>query len=143
MRIDLRRLDGWRSRLADELARQRHDPFAWGDHDCATGFAARIIEAITGEDLAAEFRGKYRSPVGALRLLKRAGVDSLGDFAALHLPEVEPAFARVGDIGIVPSDNAVKQGFCMIDASNLLVLTEAGHGHSPRSDLIRAFRVGD
>lgn len=139
---ELRRLDDWRARLAAEMDRQRRDPFAWGKHDCAIGFAAGIVEALTGVDMARGYRGKYASPRGALKLLKDEGADSLSAFVAARLPGVLPAFANVGDIGVVASDGPLAEALCMIDASGLVVMTEQGHGRRPRGDLITAFKVG-
>lgn len=138
----LRRLDDWRARLAAEMDRQRRDPFAWGKHDCAIGFAAGIVEALTGVDMARGYRGKYASPRGALKLLKDEGADSLSAFVAARLPGVHPAFANVGDIGVVASDGPLGEALCMIDASGLVVMTEQGHGRRPRGDLLTAFKVG-
>lgn len=138
----LTRLDDWRARLAAEMDRQRRDPFAWGKHDCAIGFAAGIVEALTGVDMARGYRGKYASPRGALKLLKDEGADSLSAFVAARLPGVRPAFANVGDIGVVASDGPLGEALCMIDASGLVVMTEQGHGRRPRGDLITAFKVG-
>lgn len=138
----LTRLDDWRARLAAEMDRQRRVPFAWGKQDCAIGFAAGIVEALTGVDMARGFRGKYASPRGALKLLMDEGADSLTAFVAARLPEVHPAFANVGDIGVVASDGHLGQALCMIDASGLVVMTEQGHGRRPRGDLVTAFKIG-
>ena len=139
----LRRRDDWRARLAAEMDRQRREPFVWGKHDCAIGFVAGIVEAITGADLARGYRGRYRGAAGAAKLLKSEGVETLGDLAARHLPECHPAFARIGDIGVIAADGPGDEAFCMVDASHLVVMTEQGHGHRPRADMIRAFRVGE
>ena len=139
---ELHRLDDWRARLAAEMDRQRRDPFAWGRHDCAIGFAAAIVQALTGKDLARGYRGTYASPKGAWKVLRESGAESLGDFAALHLPEIHPSRANVGDIGVIPADGPVGEAFCMVDASGLIVMTEQGHGRRPRADMTRAFKVG-
>jgi hypothetical protein len=140
----MKRHDFWRERLSDVMDRQRQDPFVWGKHDCAIGFAAAIVEAIMGEDPAREYRGKYASPRGALKLMKEAGAETLGDFVAMKLPEHENiAKARVGDIGVVAADGPITEALCMVDVTGLVVMTDAGHGHRPRSDLKRAFKVGD
>lgn len=138
----LTRLDDWRARLAAEMDRQRQTPFAWGKQDCAIGFAAGIVQALTGVDMARGYRSKYASPKGALRVLKDAGADSLSAFVTGLLPEVHPAFANVGDIGIVAADGPLSEALCMIDVSGLIVMTEHGHGRRPRADLIRAYKVG-
>lgn len=139
----MKRRDDWRARLSDVTDRQRQDPFVWGKHDCAIGFASAVVEAITGEDLARGYRGKYASPRGALKLLAESGAETLGDFVAMKLPEINPAFARLGDIGVIEADGLITEALCMVDATGLVVMTETGHGHRPRSDLKRAFKVGD
>lgn len=143
MTAPLRRLDDWRARLAAEMDRQRRTPFAWGEHDCALGFATGIVEAITGVDLARGFRGKYRGPKAALGILADHGVETLGDFMAQFLPEIHPAFAQVGDLGVIAADGPIPDAACMFDASGLVVMTPEGHGRRPRHDALRAFRVGE
>lgn len=138
----LTRLPDWRARLAAEMDRQRRDPFAWGRHDCALGLAAGAVTALTGADLAAPWRGRYRSPSSARRALHKAGFNTLADLVASLLPEIPPAFADVGDIGVIAADGPLGQALCVVDASGLIVLTEAGHGRCPRHDMIRAFKVG-
>lgn len=141
--MTLHRLDDWRARLAAEMDRQRRDPFAWGTQDCAVGLACGVVLAITGVDLGAPYRGRYTTSAGALRLMRESGADDLAGFAALHLPEIHPAFARVGDLGVIEADGPFGQAFAMIDASGVIVMTDEGHGRRPRGDVIRAFRVGE
>lgn len=138
----LTRLPDWRARFAAEMDRQRRDPFAWGAQDCALGLAAGAVQAITGQDVAAPWRGRYISPAGARRALHKAGFTALSDLVASLLPEIPPAFADVGDIGVIEADGPLKQALCVVDASGLIVLTEAGHGRRSREDMIRAFKVG-
>lgn len=136
------RLPDWRARFAAEMDRQRREPFAWGGQDCALGLAAGAVEAITGVDAAADWRGRYKTISGARRLVKQAGGD-LGDLIGTVLPEHEHhSQARVGDIGLLAADGPLDQALCVVDASGLIVLTELGHGRRPRTDMIRAFKVG-
>lgn len=137
------RRDDWRARLAAEMDRQRREPFKWGAHDCALGFASGIVEAITGADLARGFRGKYRTAQGAAQILSERGAETLGDLVAQFLPETHPAFARVGDLGVIAADGPIGQALCMFDASGLVVMTDEGHGRRPREDALRAFKVGE
>jgi hypothetical protein len=138
----LQRLNDWRARLDAEIERQRHSPFAWGRQDCAIGFAASIVQAITGKDLARGYRGKYSTPTGALRLLASIGAQSLGDLAAIMLPEIHPSRADVGDIAVIEADGPGGEAFAMVDSSGLVVMTKNGHGRRPRHDMKRAFKVG-
>lgn len=139
---DLTRLPDWRARFAAEMDRQRREPFQWGSQDCALGLACGAVEAITGVDLAKGWRSKYRTPKGAGKALKERGFETIGDAVADVLPEVHPAFARIGDLGLVKSDGDLGEALCVVDVSGLIVLTEQGHGHVPRDQMIRAFKVG-
>ncbi len=51
------------------LAERANAPFAWGTNDCAS-FASDGIQAISGTDLIAEFRGRYNSALGAYKTAK-------------------------------------------------------------------------
>src|SRR5258708_4686376 len=54
----MKRLEDWVVRLEAFIKERTAQPFKWGSQDCCL-FAADAIEAITGVDLAADFRGKY------------------------------------------------------------------------------------
>jgi hypothetical protein len=47
-------------------------PFVWGERDCCL-WAADWIKARTGRDPAEGFRGRYRTRLGAHRLVRRLG----------------------------------------------------------------------
>lgn len=111
-------------RLHALLAQRQAQPFAWGVRDCAL-FAADAVQAVTGEDPAADLRGTYRTCAQAVRMLRRAG--GLRGMAERRLgPAVAPQHARTGDVvlldglstggeplgalGIVWGDRVVAQG---------------------------------
>jgi len=52
-------------------------PFSWGSHDCATWAFDLCCELGGGEDIAALWRGRYCTAIGAHRVMKRLGWDSL------------------------------------------------------------------
>lgn len=101
-KVRLRRLPGWEDRL-DALLREAADGFrGWGVRDCAL-FAADAVEALTGHDPAAEFRGRYSTPLGAARALSRYGAGDLIATADAVLPRHDrPVLACRGDIVAVP-----------------------------------------
>lgn len=139
----MKRFNDWRARFAAEINRQRRDPMAWGQHDCVIGLACGVIHALTGEDMAREYRNKYRSERSALKLLKSAGADTLGDFIAVHLSEyAHPSEARIGDVGIIDAEGLLGEAACVFDFSAVIVLTETGLGHLPHRRVLRAFQVG-
>jgi hypothetical protein len=60
----------WATRSYHEfLLNRAKAPFAWGTNDCAL-FAADGVKAITGVDIAADFRGKYTDEASALTAIR-------------------------------------------------------------------------
>lgn len=88
----------WPDRLAGFLRQRARDPFAWGSNDCAL-FAADATLAITGQDFAAGFRGRYATALGALRALRAAGAEDLAGYVTQVLGAPIPAaHAQRGDV---------------------------------------------
>lgn len=96
----MKRLPDWESRLQEFLQRRGEACHTWGVTDCCMN-AADAVLAITGEDLAAEFRGRYTTAAGATRALKRYGAGTLGATLDAKLPSNGRAFARRGDLALV------------------------------------------
>lgn len=125
----------WRPRLAAYLEEVRDRPFAYGSHDCAL-FVAGAVEAMTGKDLAANYRDRYDSLKAGLKLLTQ------GDHVALVgrlLEEVPPAFAQVGDIAAIGRVGIPALG--IFEGETILVLRDEGLGRMPRAAATQAFRV--
>lgn len=138
---ELKRLPGWRGRLFAEMEARRHAGFVWGESDCAVGLASSAVHAITGVDLAAEWRGQYSTAAGALRALREAGHETLAEAAASLLPEIHPSAANIGDVAVVPSDGEIG-AFGVFDTGTIVVMTLNGIDRLPRAAAIRAFKVG-
>lgn len=82
-------------------------PVVWGRSDCLMSCADILNEYCFGFDPADDFRNRYTTPRGYLRMLKRAGFDSVDDAIAdfarrFGLRTIKPAEAQVGDLGIIP-----------------------------------------
>jgi len=109
----MRRHD-WQARLDAVLRAAETRPFAWGRHDCAL-FACDCIAAMTGEDPAARFRGRYRTARGAYGALRRiGGARDPGALATKLLgAAVSPAFARRGDLAEVETDGGPALGIAL------------------------------
>ena len=84
-------------------------PFAWGTQDCCL-WAADAVQALTGLDHAAEFRGTYQTAVGAAKALAAAG--GLAALAARAGHPIAPLLACGGDVGIVSVDETEVLGVC-------------------------------
>ncbi len=96
------KFEDWQDRLADAIAERIDAPFAYGEHDCCLA-ASSLIEAQTGDDWMADFRGRYKSAAGAAKLLRSEGRGTLlktvisiaPRFSAKRIPL---AFAAKGDL---------------------------------------------
>ncbi len=70
----------WKTAIADLITERYNYPFVWGTTDCA-GFSADVILLVTGIDILAEYRGRYKTAIGAARIMKRVGGNGLEEFA--------------------------------------------------------------
>jgi hypothetical protein len=91
---------GWEHRLARALQAAQTRPFAWGSHDCATWAFDLARDLTGGEDVAALWRGRYRTGGGAARVMRRLGWDSLEAMGRdlLGPPLCTPRLAQRGDL---------------------------------------------
>jgi hypothetical protein len=117
-------------------------PFQWGTSDCFLSLAD-IVQQVDGKDPAAEFRGRYRSEFGALRVTLPYGGFS-GAVLAMSLRHgwlpINPERAEVGDIGILRGPIGPQ---CAVIQHRTLWVGRDLHGFSarPTSDVSRAWRV--
>lgn len=129
---------GWQNRLTAYLAASATAPFRPGTLDCAT-FAAGAVEAMTGVDLAAEWRGRYRTLEAGRAMLAEAGFADQVDLVASLLPDVPPAMAHAGDVAVVEEAGVPALG--IVQGEMIYVVTPAGFGLVPRDRMVRAFSV--
>lgn len=143
------RLAGWGALLDRYLAANRTRPFKWGEWDCCL-FVCGAIEAMTGVDPAASFRGHYTSRAEAFDLMREAGgfepfIDQLA--TKLGLTEVSPLFAGRGAVVLAnggPGGRVL--GLIALNGREVLMVGEApsgeeGIGVVPFSRVVRAWRV--
>ncbi|MGN6146871.1 MAG: DUF6950 family protein [Mesorhizobium sp.] len=137
----MNRLPDWNARLHAYVDAVKRRPFDWVGHDCAAGFVAGAVEAMTGEDIAAGYRGRYRTERGALGVMKRAGFTNLADVAASKLPEIHISQARMGDVAAIPTDTPFGFVLGIVNGEMILALRPDGVGLAPLLSATRAFRV--
>ena len=135
----MRRLPGWRVRLDAALKSYVGAPLVYGRSDCAI-YAADAVCAMTGHDLAAEYRGRYRTLAGGLRVLRSHGYDGHEAFLAAHCPVVAVGLARCGDIAIF-EDAADGPSLGVVIGAAARVRTRAGLGSLDRMTASRAYRI--
>ncbi len=141
----IRRYEDWPARLGDALAAAADRPSEFGHHDCCLA-VADVVLAITGTDLAADFRG-YEGEAAALAVLRdHGGVIGIAEaMAARHgIPEVPPGLAQRGDVVIV-KDGQGRDTLGIVDltGARALAVSDTG-GWASRSVacIERAWRIG-
>ncbi|MCH8196464.1 MAG: hypothetical protein IH904_00135 [Proteobacteria bacterium] len=140
----IRRFEDWPARLGDALAAAAGTPFEFGKHDCCLA-VCDVILAITGTDLAADYRG-YEGEAEALAVLRkhRGVVGIMEATAARHaIPEVPPGLAQRGDMVIIDKDGDKALAIVDMTGSRVAAAARAG-GWAPRpvSCIERAWRIG-
>ena len=136
----LTRLFDWQPRLHAWLRAVRQTPVRPGHHDCCL-FGAGAIEAQTGIDIAAPWRGRYTTFAGGRRILRKAGYADHVALIAATLPEANVLTALDGDIAIVPTEDG--DAVAVVQGAAVFVLTPSGSlGLSPMAPVQRLFKVG-
>jgi hypothetical protein len=104
----MKRFADWEDRLSTYLDGLRGKPFAWGKNDCAT-FAAGAVQAMTGEDVIPEVRGRYTTARGSVRTLRKHAAGTLA--ATVTAKFGEPVdHAQRGDIVMHDGSLAISFG---------------------------------
>lgn len=104
----MRRAD-WQLRLSAFVRSRAGMPFEWGRNDCCL-FTVDAVQAVTGTDHAAGFRG-YTTVLGAARIVERQGgirqlaIDAWGE-------PVSPLRAGVGDAVLVINEGRELLAVC-------------------------------
>ncbi|KZN39851.1 DUF6950 family protein [Pseudoalteromonas luteoviolacea] len=108
-----------RTQSARPLALQRYldacedKVFNWGTFDCCL-FVADWLNVVNGVDVAADFRGRYKTAIGAKRRLTRLGFSDIQSVFKHHLKPIEIAYAQRGDIALVEFEGELVGGIvCM------------------------------
>lgn len=95
----MERLEDWPARLVEFIEARRERAFCWAESDCCL-FVCDAIEAMTGADPGARWRGLYASERGARRVLRDNG--GVAGIATLVLgAAVPPALAGRGDVVLI------------------------------------------
>lgn len=139
--VELQRVPDWVEALFATIACHEAQAFKRGKSDCWC-MSLDVARAMTGTDPFADQRS-YTSERGALRMLKRFGVENLGDAVETRLPEIAPMIARRGDlatfdevmaVGVVMGEMVLSKSPLVADANGMIA--------KPLISAKRAFRVG-
>lgn len=133
----MKRLD-WEARLAALIEARMDEPFRWGTHDCGL-WGADAVEAQTGIDFAAGFRGTYSDAAGAAEALRTQGAGTIVKTFDQHLKRVPPAFAQRGDIVLKGRGRTAAIGLCI--GGEALFVSDEGLVRVGRGEWSAAWRV--
>jgi len=135
------RLKDWDRRLARVTEEHLATPGEWGVSDCIVT-AAACVAAVTGVDIMAPWRGRYKTEAGAARLMRKEGCANVEDVLGklFGLPPIGRLMARRGDLVVVERNCQLCAGYiCEYGAA---VKTETGLVFLPQTETRSAFRVG-
>ena len=127
----------WAAALQNQITQFNATPFAWGTHDCFT-FAADCVLAMTGEDKMAKRRGKYKTELGANKMLKRIGGVEAAITSVLGEP-INPNLAQRGDVVYFNSPLGDTAGICV--GSKIISPAANGLGFTPMTQAIKAWSI--
>jgi hypothetical protein len=145
------RIDHWEIALERYIVEHTNTPFDYGTFDCAL-FAAGSVLAITGIDIAADYRTRYSTEDEARAILAEvtgapdATVETSLDDAATKfdfisaLPSVY--FAQRGDVISLKVDGSPSLGIVALDGKHALFIGEGSLLRLPISKCNRAWRIG-
>lgn len=119
-------------------------PFSWEKGNCwrLTAYQARVM----GHSFPPVPR--FRSPLGAVQALRKAGCTCAADFLDRHFQRLPAAsMALIGDLVLLPSEDGVLDAVCIADGQGNLF---GWHGEDPSglkaikfasADVIGAWRL--
>lgn len=146
--MPLTRTEHWATREYDQFLREHaSDTFAWGTRDCCLT-PADAIQAFTGTDIAADFRGKYSSEAEAFALIKSVtGGSTVADAAAYCATKhglvewMAPLMAQRGDLVVVSNGHQLIAGLVHLNGRHVVSMGPQGLIRLPVTAITRAWKV--
>jgi len=144
--MPLLKKEHWETRaFHDFLLSQVNVPFAWGTSDCCL-FAANALLAITGTDIADDFRGKYATEREAFVLIRTltggsTTADAVAYAASKHgLVEREyPLMAQRGDLVVIANGDQLVAGVVHLNGSDVVSVAETGPVRLPITSVVHSW----
>jgi len=129
----------WDRRLARVTEKHLALPGEWGTADCGLTVSDAVL-AVIGNDFLGEFRGSYTTEIGAARIMRKKGWETMEDVLAAHFDKMPRLLARRGNLVIVERAGALCAGYiCEYGAA---VKTDSGLTFVPQTEIRSAWQVG-
>lgn len=137
----MERYEDWRARLSKYVREVRSNPYELGSQDCWL-FIAGAINAMVGVDIGENYRGKYTTPQGAIKVMRKAKASNLASLAQKHLTLRDSViYAQIGDVMGIPTDDEFGFALGILNGERILVVTPNGIDSRDRSEATIAFEV--
>lgn len=139
----IRRKDNWCTLLDSFIKKRMDSPFKYGFNDCCLYVCDALLK-MTETDFAKDFRGKYRTKIGAARFLKKHdGVLGIADksFKKCNIKRVAPNFAGRGDPVLFQDAGEDLLGIISTCGRNIVSVAPLGGVFLPRSIVTIAWRI--
>ena len=135
------RSEEWPSILLTAIHAAENQKFKWGKNDCFI-FCGEVARQMTGRDLFAdyEFRGKYKTPRGALKLMRKYGFFDLKHIWDSFAQPIPVQYAGRGDIVMIDVDQLLPATGLVVD-SRAAFLTKEGFTYHPLTIAHSAWRI--
>jgi len=127
----------WQTRIIDTIKAASERPFCWGQNDCCL-LVADVCLAACDKDPAAAYRGRYRTELGAKRVLAKTHGSIAGALDALFA-RVPVAMAQRGDALVFDGPQGQTAG--VMWAGRVWAMTELGARPIPDAVPLIAWRV--
>lgn len=143
----MKRKQDWPEALHAFVESRISTPFEYGSNDCAL-FVADALLAMTGTDIASDFRGQYTDLKGSLAVIKSAcdGTSAEDLFASVaggndvaELPSV--LYAQRGDVVVFDGEYGPALGVVYLNGRDALFVTPDGLKRQPVKNCRRAWRI--
>ena len=146
--MTLKRTEHWATRELDSFLKSHaHTTFQYGALDCCL-LAADAIQAMTGVDIASDFRGKYSTELGALKIIKSVTggtsvLDAVAYCAAKHglMEWKSPLLAQRGDLVVIKDGEQQVAGMVHLNGRHAITIGKAGLVRYPLTAVVKSYRV--
>jgi hypothetical protein len=148
--MSLSKKEHWLTRAFNQfLLDSANTPFAWGSNDCCL-FSANAILAVTGVDIADDFRGKYTDEASAFalvttitRVAKPTVSDAAAHCAAKHglVEYTHPLMAKRGDLVVISNGGTLICGVVHLNGREVVSISQKGVVRLPISNVVRSWGV--
>lgn len=127
----------WQIRTIHTIQAASERPFCWGESDCCL-FVADVCLAVCDKDPASAYRGRYRTEIGAKRVLAKTH-GSIAAALDVLFERVPVAMAQRGDALVF--DGPQGQTAAVMWAGQVWAMTEQGARPIPDVVPLFAWRV--